>query len=232
MAKTKLLHFEILAHINESKKLMDYLQNAGVAQIENADHEELLRHKTDETVSEYLRKSRITEKAFRILESHCNLSKNIIEKFSDWREIEYSEYKLIADKNEEIFEVCEELIEAEGKILSYKEDISKEKSNLDYFSSWQKLDIPLGSQRTMNTNIFIGSFRKKLTAEMLESILVSKDEELTDVEIEIIHSERLLTNVVLMCHSSHGEKLKAVLSEIGFFRPDKLPMMTAEKAIE
>ncbi|MBQ5905017.1 MAG: V-type ATP synthase subunit I [Clostridia bacterium] len=84
----------------------------------------------------------------------------------------------------------------------------------------------------MNTNIFIGSFRKKLTAEMLESILVSKDEELTDVEIEIIHSERLLTNVVLMCHSSHGEKLKAVLSEIGFFRPDKLPMMTAEKAIE
>lgn len=232
MAKTKLLHFEILAHINESKKLMDYLQNAGVAQIENADHDELLRHKTDETVSEYLRKSRITEKAFRILESHCNLSKNIIEKFSDWREIEYSEYKLIADKNEEIFEVCEELIEAEGKILSYKEDISKEKSNLDYFSSWQKLDIPLGSQRTMNTNIFIGSFRKKLTAEMLESILVSKDEELTDVEIEIVHSERLLTNVVLMCHSSHGEKLKAVLSEIGFFRPDKLPMMTAEKAIE
>ena len=232
MAKTKLLHFEILAHINESKKLMDYLQNAGVAQIENADHEELLRHKTDEKVSEYLRKSRITEKAFRILESHCNLSKNIIEKFSDWREIEYSEYKLIADKNEEIFEVCEELIEAEGKILSYKEDISKEKSNLDYYSSWQKLDIPLGSQRTMNTNIFIGSFRKKLTAEMLESILVSKDEELTDVEIEIIHSERLLTNVVLMCHSSHGEKLKAVLSEIGFFRPDKLPMMTAEKAIE
>ena len=232
MAKTKLLHFEILAHINESKKLMDYLQNAGVAQIENADHEELLRHKTDEKVSEYLRKSRITEKAFRILESHCNLSKNIVEKFSDWREIEYSEYKLIADKNEEIFEVCEELIEAEGKILSYKEDISKEKSNLDYFSSWQKLDIPLGSERTMNTNIFIGSFRKKLTAEMLESILVSKDEELTDVEIEIIHSERLLTNVVLMCHSSHGEKLKAVLSEIGFFRPDKLPMMTAEKAIE
>lgn len=232
MAKTKLLHFEILAHINESKKLMDYLQNAGVAQIENADHEELLRHKTDETVSEYLRKSRITEKAFRILESHCNLSKNIIEKFADWREIEYSEYKLIADKNEEIFEVCEELIEAEGKILSYKEDISKEKSNLDYYSSWQKLDIPLGSQRTMNTNIFIGSFRKKLTAEMLESILVSKDEELTDVEIEIVHSERLLTNVVMMCHSSHGEKLKAVLSEIGFFRPDKLPMMTAEKAIE
>lgn len=232
MAKTKLLHFEILAHINESKKLMDYLQNAGVAQIENADHEELLRHKTDVTVSEYLRKSRITEKAFRILENHCNLSKNIIEKFSDWREIEYSEYKLIADKNEEIFEVCEELIEAEGKIVSYKEDISKEKSNLDYYSSWQKLDIPLGSQRTMNTNIFIGSFRKKLTAEMLESILVSRDEELTDVEIEIIHSERLLTNVVLMCHSSHCEKLKAVLTEIGFFRPDKLPMMTAEKAIE
>jgi hypothetical protein len=224
MAKTKLLHFEILAHINESKKLMDYLQNAGIAQIENADHEELLRHKTDVTVSEYLRKSRITEKAFRILESHCNLSKNIIEKFSDWREIEYSEYKLIADKNEEIFEVCEELIEAEGKILSYKEDISKEKSNLDYFSSWQKLDIPLGSQRTMNTNIFIGSFRKKLTAEMLESILVSKDEELTDVEIEnhrvkgivVNNAERIECETLVLATGHSARDTFRMLYDTGF----------------
>ena len=174
MAKTKLLYFEILAHVNESKKLMDYLQNLGVAQIESADHKELIRYKTDETVGEYLRKNKTAEKAFRILESHCNLSKNLIEQFTDWREIEYSEYKLIADKNEEIFKVCEELIKAEEKILSYKDEISKEKSNLDYYSSWLKLDIPLDSQRTMNTNIFIGSFRKKLTAESLKELIESK----------------------------------------------------------
>ena len=232
MAKTKLLYFEILAHVNESKKLMDYLQNLGVAQIESADHKELIRYETDETVGEYLRKNKTAEKAFRILESHCNLSKNLIEQFTDWREIEYSEYKLIADKNEEIFKVCEELIKAEEKILSYKDEISKEKSNLDYYSSWLKLDIPLGSQRTMNTNIFIGSFRKKLTAESLKELIESKDSELSDVEIEVVHSEKMLTNVVLMCHSSHGDKLRTILSEIGFFRPDKLPMMTAEKAIE
>ncbi len=232
MAKTKLLYFEILAHLNESKKLMDYLQNAGVAQIENAEFEELIRYKTDETVSEYLRKSRITERAFRILERHCKLNKNIIEQFTDWREIEYSEYKLIADKNEEIFEVCNALIESEEIIHSYKEEISKEKSNLDYYSSWKKLDIPLGSQRTMNTNIFVGSFRRKFTPESLRSLIEEKDSELTDVEIELVHCEKMLTNSVLMCHRSHGEKLRTVLSEIGFFRPDKLPMMTAEKAIE
>ncbi len=232
MAKTKLLYFEILAHLNESKKLMDYLQNAGVTEIENASHEELIKYKTDETVAEYLRKSDITEKAFRILEGCCNLKKSFIEQFSDWREIEYSEYKLIADKNEEIFDVCLSLIESDNRIKSYKEDISREKSNLDYYSSWQKLDIPLGSQRTMHTNIFIGSFRKKLTAEQLKELIEEKDGELTDVEAEIVYSEKMLTNAVFMCHSSHGDKLKAVLYEIGFFRPDKLPMMTAEKAIE
>ena len=232
MAKTKLLYFEILAHLNESKKLLDYLQNVGVAELKNAVHEELIRYKTEESVTEYLSKSKLTERAFRILERHCNLSKNFIEQFTDWREIEYSEYKLIADKSDELYEDCEYLLKAEEKINAYKDEISREKSNLDYYSSWKSLDIPLGSQRTMCTNIFIGSFRKKLTADSIKALIEARDSELADVSIEIVSCEKMLTNAVLMCHRSHEEKLKAVLSEIGFFRPDKLPMMTAEKAID
>ena len=232
MAKSKLLYFEILAHLNESKKLLDFLQKLGVTEIEDAAHEELIKYKTDETVNEYLRKSIICEKAFRILERYCEINKSLIQKFSDYREIEYSEYKLISDKNEEIFEVCESLIEAESKILQLKKEISREKSNIDYYSSWKSLDIPLGSKRTMNTSIFVGSFKRQLTKERIFSLIEERDSELTDVEIEIVHTEKMLTNSVLMCHNSHGNKLQSILSEIGFYCPQKLPMMTPQKALE
>lgn len=232
MAKSKLLYFEILAHLNESKKLLDFLQKLGVTEIEDAAHEELIKYKTDETVNEYLRKSRICEKAFRILERYCEINKSLIQKFTDCREIEYSEYKLISDKNEEIFEVCESLIEAESKILQLKKEISREKSNIDYYSSWKSLDIPLGSKRTMSTSIFVGSFKRQLTKERIFSLIEERDSELTDVEIEIVHTEKMLTNSVLMCHNSHGNKLQSILSEIGFYCPQKLPMMTPQKALE
>ena len=232
MAKSKLLYFEILAHLNESKKLLDFLQKLGVTEIEDAAHEELIKYKTDETVNEYLRKSRICEKAFRILERYCEINKSLIQKFTDYREIEYSEYKLISDKNEEIFEVCESLIEAESKILQLKKEISREKSSIDYYSSWKSLDIPLGSKRTMSTSIFVGSFKRQLTKERIFSLIEERDSELTDVEIEIVHTEKMLTNSVLMCHNSHGNKLQSILSEIGFYCPQKLPMMTPQKALE
>lgn len=232
MAKSKLLYFEILAHLNKSKKLLDFLQKLGVTEIEDAAHEELIKYKTDETVNEYLRKSRICEKAFRILERYCEINKSLIQKFTDYREIEYSEYKLISDKNEEIFEVCESLIEAESKILQLKKEISREKSNIDYYSSWKSLDIPLGSKRTMSTSIFVGSFKRQLTKERIFSLIEERDSELTDVEIEIVHTEKMLTNSVLMCHNSHGNKLQSILSEIGFYCPQKLPMMTPQKALE
>ena len=232
MAKSKLLYFEILAHLNESKKLLDFLQKLGVTEIEDAAHEELIKYKTDETVNEYLRKSRICEKAFRILERYCEINKSLIQKFTDYREIEYSEYKLISDKNEEIFEVCESLIEAESKILQLKKEISREKSSIDYYSSWKSLDIPLGSKRTMSTSIFVGSFKRQLTKERIFSLIEERDSELIDVEIEIVHTEKMLTHSVLMCHNSHGNKLQSILSEIGFYCPQKLPMMTPQKALE
>lgn len=232
MAKIRLQKFEILALLTESKKLMDYLQKVGVTELQNAEDEALLKYKTDETVAEYLRKSQTAQKAFRLLGETCEIKKSILQKFTDFREIEYSEFKLISNKSDEIFEVCEHIISLGEKIQGYKVEISAEQTLCDYYSSWLELDIPLGSKRTAGTEIFVGSFRRHFTKEELLNAVLDKDEELTDVELQIVHSEKMLTNAVLMCHRSHGEKLQNALSSLGFYKPDKLPMKTADKAKE
>ena len=230
MAKVKLQSFQILALLTESKKLMDFLQRTGVAELQNAENEALIKHSTSETVTEFQRKSEVAEKAFRILERTCEIKKSILQKFSDYREIDYSEYKLISDKSDEIYETAELIISLDDKISEYRNEISHEKSLSDYYSSWLSLDIPLGSKRTANTNIFVGSFKKQLTKERLMSLIEERNPELTDVEAEVVHSEKMLTNAVFMCHKSHSEELLSVLSGLGFYVPEKMPMKTADKA--
>ena len=165
MAKIKLQKFQILALLTESKKLMDFLQRTGVTEIQNAENEVLIKYDTSETVAEYMRKSEEVEKAFRILEATCELKKSILQKFSDYREIDYSEFRLISDKSDEIYETAQLINSLSEKINGFRNEISKEKSLADYYSSWLSLDIPLGSKRTANTNIFIGSFRKQYTKD-------------------------------------------------------------------
>lgn len=230
MAKVKLQSFQILALLTESKKLMDFLQRTGVAELHNAENEALIKHSTSETVTEFQRKSEVAEKAFRILERTCEIKKSILQKFSDYREIDYSEYKLISDKSDEIYETAELIISLDDKISEYRNEISQEKSLSDYYSSWLSLDIPLGSKRTANTNIFVGSFKKQLTKERLMSLIEERNPELTDVEAEVVHSEKMLTNAVFMCHKSHSEELLSVLSGLGFYVPEKMPMKTADRA--
>ena len=230
MAKIKLQRFQIIALLTESKKLMDFLQRTGVTELQNAENEVLIKHDTSETVTELQRKSEVAEKAFRVLERTCEIKKSILQKFSDYREIDYSEYKLISDKSDEIYETAELIISLDDKISEYRNEISKEKKLLDYYSSWLSLDIPLGSKRTANTNIFVGSFKKQLTKERLMSLIEERNPELTDVEAEVVHSEKMLTNAVFMCHKSHSEELLSVLSGLGFYVPEKMPMKTADRA--
>ncbi len=230
MAKVKLKKFQILALLTDSKKLMDFLQKTGVTELQNAENDSLIKYDTSDTVAMYLRKSEETEKAFRILERTCEIKKSILQKFSDYREIDYREYKLISDKSDEIFETAQLINSLGEKIKDLRNEISQEKVLTDYYTTWLSLDIPLGSKRTADTNIFVGSFKKHFTKEMLMSIISEKAPELTDVEAEVVYSSKTQTNAVFMCHKSHGDELLSVLSGSGFYIPDKMPMKTADKA--
>ena len=47
MAKIKLVHFELVALLQDSKKLMDYLQKIGITEIEKTENEDVTHLDTD-----------------------------------------------------------------------------------------------------------------------------------------------------------------------------------------
>ncbi len=232
MAKIKLVHFELVSLLDESKKLVEFLQKSGVAEFENADNEKLTKYQTDYIVDQFLKKHRKAVKAYGILEKHCQLKKPFIESFSDSKEIEYSEYRLISDRSDELLNVCNDIISLEEKISDLKRQVAEKESLIDYYGPWLSLDIPMSSKRTMTASIFIGSFPQELTKEEILSLISSQEDHPEDVEIEIVSKQKMLTCAVIMCHQSSAENLLAILKNHGFSVPEKAVPKLPAKAIE
>lgn len=232
MAKIKLMGFEIISLLSDSKKIVDYLQKTGAVQFENAEDEELIKYKTTAIVSQLEKKYALAQNAYKILEENCKLKKSFIESFSDCKQIDYSDYKMLSDKSEELTGVCREICALKEQTDLQKAEIIKQQSLIDYYEPWMGLDIPMASKRTVRTAIFIGTFKNQYDKDELLELIKEKDSDLDDVEIEIISSEKMLTCAVFMCHESSGESLENVLRDLGFVIPDKVAMKLPDKAQE
>ncbi len=232
MAKIKLVHFELVSLLDESKKLVEFLQKSGAAEFENSENENLTKYQTDYIVNQFLKKRKKSVEAYSILEKYCQLKKSFTESFSDSREIEYSEYRLISDRADELLGICNEIISLEDKIRELNTQVAYNDSLIDYYGPWEALDIPMASKRTMTTSIFIGSFPQELTKEEILSLIACVDGHPEDVEIEIVSKRKMLTCAVIMCHQSSGERLLEILKNNGFSVPDRMAPKLPVKAIE
>ena len=232
MAKIKLMAFEIISLLSDSKKIVDYLQKTGAVQFENATDEELVKYKTTSIVAQLENKFELAKSAYTILEENCKLKKSFIESFSDCKEIDYSEYRMLSDKSEELTGICREITSLQEQIDALETEIIKQQSLIDYYGPWKGLDIPMASKRTVTTSIFIGTFKNQYTSDEILELIKERDESIDDVAIEIVHSEKMLTCAVFMCHESSAQNLESVLRDIGFIIPDKVAMKLPDKAQE
>ena len=232
MAKVKLMAFELISLLSESKKIVEYLQKTGAVQFENADDEELIKYKTSGIVSQLLKKQEYVKGAYEILEEQCEIKKTLIEKFTDCKEIEYNDYRLLSDKSEELYSKCSEIHSLYDEISNLKAEIIRQRTLVDYYGPWSALDIPMASKRTVTTNIFIGTFKNEYSTEEILSLINERNPEIDDIAIEIVSKEKMLTCAVIMCHHSSGEVLGKILRDIGFIIPEKIAAKLPVKAAE
>lgn len=232
MAKVKLMGFEIISLLSDSKKLVEYLQKTSAVQFENAEDEGLIKYKTDGIVLALQKKHDNVKKAYEIIESQCEIKKTFIEKFNDCTEIEYNDYKILTDKSEELLTKCAEIHSLFAEIEDTKNSIAKQQTMIDYYTAWGDLDIPMASRRTATTDIFIGTFKNAYSEEKIYELIKEENPTLSDIIVQVVSSQKLLTCAVIMCHHSDAAALESALKAKGFIIPDKLAPKTPKKALE
>ncbi len=231
MAKVKLVQFELISLLSESKKIVDFIQRVGKAQLIDIENDELMKYDTSSVVNQYTLKHEKVRQAVSILENNCKIKKSLTQSFNDFKEIEYNDFRLLIDKVDKISSVCDEILSLNGKIEKLNADIALEKTNLNYHSSWLGLDIPMASKRTLTTNIFIGYFQKSLSAEEITDKIKAYDEELDSVAVEVIKQDKMITCAVVMCHHTDAGKTLDALKSFGFIEPEKVEPSLPEKSI-
>lgn len=232
MAKVKLVGFEIISLLSDSKKLVEYLQKTSAVQFEDAQGESLIKYKTDGIVSALKRKHDYVKEAYEIIENQCEIKKSFIEKFNDCTQIEYNDYKILTDKSEDLMTKCNEIHSLYSHMQDIKSSIIKQETMIDYYNAWSDLDIPMASRRTATTDIFIGTFKNAYSQSEIYELIKSEKPELDDVVVEVVNTQKLLTCALIMCHHSDAAALESVLKEKGFVIPDKLAPKLPKRAVE
>lgn len=220
MAKIKLMRFEIAAMLEESRRLLDFLQRSGTTELSAVDRDGLSNYQTDSLCADFERKSERAAASVAALEKYCEIKRPFLASFSDCTEIELQEYRSVCDEADELMLCCEKINSLTEKIAFEKAEIVRQETLLDYYKPWERLDIPMSCVRTQSTSVFIGYFKEELSKEKLLELLASSAPDVDGVDSQIISSSKTQTCVVVFCHHSDCEKIEAALRENGFVKPD------------
>ncbi len=232
MAKIKLMQFELIAMLEDSKRLIDFLQKKGIAEISDTDHEELTKYRTAPIAAVFDRKKQLILSAVETLERCCKIKRSIVQQLTDVTEIDYAQYRQITEQADSVMALVYEIKSLQDEITTLKADIIRKQTQIDYYRPWEKLDIPMSTVRTPQTAVFIGNFKSALSEQDILSRLAAQSPELDGVSVEVVSADKLQTCCVAVCHHSDAAALEQSLKAIGFIRPDHPAKTLPAKAIE
>lgn len=237
MAKIKLVRFEIAAILEESRRLIDFLQRCGTTELSSVPVSDgLLSYRTEPLCKNFERKSAKAQKCAAALEKYCKIKKGLLASFSDCTEIELQEYRSVCDSADEIMLVCDKIDSLCESIAFENAEIVRQQTIADYYRPWEKLDIPMSCRRTQSSSVFIGYFKEELSKEKILALLAASAPETDSVDVDVISSEKTQTCVAVFCFHEDSQAIETALRENGFVKPDNpvgtLPSAAIKKCEE
>lgn len=230
----KLQRFELVSLLDESKKLVDFLQLYGCVHLENIVDEHNIKFNRQDfgkVINNAKEKKETAENAVEILEKYCNLKKSVIESLTDYKELRFYEYKELCSNANAMFEKCNEICSLDAKFVETSALLTSKKLLSERYKVWENLDIPMSSSQTSSCSVFIGSVKLKQSKEKILSDISAFTDETCAVDVQIISSSSLQTCIFVICHKSDEEQVKNALAKIGFIKIQSPAKKLVNKAI-
>lgn len=211
---------QIIALRQDRKRLLEHLQDSGLIQIEKAEKCSKGFGKIDMTsqIQIFERNIVLSENALKILARNTPEKKSMLSAFYGRREIDPDEIGVIASNAGEVIDVCNRICELNKQIADNEAEKIRIKTALVQLEPWKNLDIPLSTQDTKTTAVFIGSIQREYNEVTLSQALAETSPKL-DFEFEIQFAGEGLTCLVLFAPLAQKELAENALRDIGFARP-------------
>lgn len=237
MAKLKMKTVRIIALRQDRKRLLEHLQDSALVQLTKSEksREGFRRVNVTSQMQVFERNVELTRQALKILDSVKPEKTSMLDSFKGRREIDPDEIGVIASNAKEVIEVCTRITELDKECSDNAAEQIRVKTQLAQLESWQNLDIPLNTEGTRSTAVFIGSLPEQYSEQRLKTALAQENPKL-EFEVEIQFSEPKLTNAVIFTPKSQKTMAEEALRSLGFAKPlsptHKIPKEKTERLKE
>lgn len=223
MAKLKMKRIEIIALLEDSKKIIDLLQRRGVVELLDYEKNDAL-HKlsTSTTLSMFEKFQSVAQTAQTILNNYVPVKQSLLNALNGRKELTSSE---ISDKTENpdaVLRKCYELVDLSKKIAESNNDIVRIRATMDSLVPWLDLDISMSRSSTAQTEIFIGTLPAEYTVESLLGVFARSIPEVKELDAEVVSSSKDQSCITVICHKEYAAKTEQALRDNGFVRSSEI----------
>ena len=224
MAIVEMRKLGVYGEKKHRKGTLEFLQSTGVMEIDDVPSSDTPFGKMD-TSGERVRFQKIADEFDHCIEL---LKKYDTSKSGSLLNLENTlvtleEYEGIKKDRRNYYSKVKDILALEKSLFESQATISRKENKIATLSPWSKLDIPLNSEKTGRTKIFIGTFNDTISQERLLEIISEGIESPVPAEAEILYSENQITNVCVIAINSVAEKVEENLRSNGF---SKLPFLS------
>jgi V/A-type H+-transporting ATPase subunit I len=215
------------------KAVLEFLQKMGAVEVDSPNSESVPFERMD-TSSQRIRFQKIADEFDYVI--------NYLKKYDtggsggllnlENKQITRQEFEDIEKKRRTYYSLADEVLDLEKSIQESKATITRKENKIASLSPWKKLDIPLNTEKTKKTKVFIGTFPDKISSEDLYRIATEGLEEPIPVTTEILYDENQITNVCVIATNRVAEKVEENMRAHGYSKLPFLSHRIPDKAIE
>ncbi len=219
MAKVAIQKIEIIAHLPDSKKIMERLQRRGVVEISNYEDPELIKVETDLQLAQFEKGIVVATEAKQIINNHFPVKKSLLASFNGRTEIDFENFENWGVDWKRHLKSCYQIVSLVKASEEAKANNIRLETQMRSLEDWLVLDVPMQYQGTKHTQCFIGTFAGQITREELLAKLAKNEMQAEMVDIEIVNATKQMTYVCVNCHKDDKDEVLASIREIGFTYP-------------
>jgi len=219
LAKLTVKRIEIVALLEDSKALVDYLQRRGVVELSDiGEQEQLHKLSTASTVSMFEKYLAAAQNALRILDRYVPVKQSFLASFNGRRQLTTEEAEIKTGNPDTVLKSCYEIADLSKKIDETAADIAREKARLDSLAPWLGLDIPMSVRSTAQTEVFIGTLPAAFSTGELLALFAAELPGAAEIDAEAISVAKDQSCIAVICHKEHAQRVHQALKDRGFVR--------------
>ncbi len=235
MAVLQMQRMNLVAMKQNRKAILDRLQELGALEIDVKLEETdgIVKEDTSGQKTDFEKQAASADRAIEILDKYAPEKKSLLASLAGKPLVGQEAYE-DAERN------CEAYMETVRKIILLEKEISeagagilKLENQQEMLEPWKKLDIPMNTEGTGMTVLFLGTISEMVTEESILEALKMHDPSVDAADVEILESGKDGTWLSVLCLKKDRAAAEDALRGIGFVRPswlvDDIPARAQEK---